>query len=329
MELEFRHLRVVRAIADNGTLTAAAAELGMTQPSVTEALRRAERATGAPLFQRDAHGAVPTPLGEVVTAHARTVLTAMDRLDAATARHHSGTLPPSVRFGCTPSLLVANLTVAVPQVMGIGVEVRTGIDPAVQLSLLADRRVEAALVVGNLGPRPADGSGIECAVVAVEPLFVSVAAGHRLAGASEIDLCELADEVWCVADGPRSEGVEHLRQGCQRAGFTPRIRQADYTTAFQLCELAQAVLPMMPGSRRRTGQTLVPLRDSPLRQRTCLFWHADGPLPRSLVERLWKELVEAQHGIIEQTPVYQAWLVRHPRWGTTPPEMVAEYAPGA
>lgn len=327
MELEFRHLRVVRAIADHGTLTAAAAELGMTQPSVTEALRRAERITGAPLFRRDAHGAVPTPLGELLAAHARTVLTAMDRLAAATARHQAGTMPASVRFGCTPSLLVAHLTVAVPQVMGVGVEVRTGNDPAVQLSLLADRRVEAALIAGN--PGPTAPAGIAGAVVSVEPLFVAVASGHRLAGEAEIELAELADETWCVADGPRSEGVRHLDQCCREAGFTPRMRQADYTSAFQLAELGQAVLPMMPGNRPRTGLSLVPLRGSPLRQRTSLFWHPDGPLRTALVERLWRELVQAQHGIVEQTPVYQAWLERHPEWGTTPPEMVAEYAPGA
>ncbi|QKW52537.1 LysR family transcriptional regulator [Streptomyces buecherae] len=329
MELEFRHLRVVRAIADHGTLTAAAAELGMTQPSVTEALRRAERITGAPLFRRDAHGAVPTPLGELLAAHAGTVLTAMDRLAAATARHQAGTLPSSVRFGCTPGLLVAHLTVLAPRVLGTEVEARTGPDPAVQLALLADRRVEAALIAGNPGPRAPAGTGIECAVVSVEPLFVAVASGHRLAGEVEIELAELAGETWCVADGPRSEGVRHLEQRCREAGFTPCVRQADYTSAFQLAELAQAVLPMMPGNRPRTGLTLVPLRGSPLWQRTSLFWHADGPLRRSLVEGVWRELVRAQHEIVERTPVYQAWLERHPEWGTTPPRMVAEYAPGA
>ncbi|MFE6776480.1 LysR family transcriptional regulator [Streptomyces sp. NPDC057702] len=329
MELEFRHLRVVRAIADHGTLTAAAAELGMTQPSVTEALRRAERIAGAPLFRRDAHGAVPTPLGELLAAHARTVLTAMDRLSAATARHQTGTLPPAVRFGCTPGLLVAHLTVLVPQVWGAGAEVRTGTDPAAQLALLADRRVEAALIAGNPGPPLPTGAGIECAVVSVEPLFVAVSSGHPLAGEPEIELAALAEETWCVADGPRSEGVRHLDRCCREAGFTPRIRQADYTSAFQLAELAQAVLPMMPGNRPRTGLTLVPLRGSPLRQRTSLFWHADGPLRGSAVAGLWRELVRAQHEIVEHTPVYQAWLERHPGWGTTPPRMVAEYVPGA
>lgn len=329
MELEFRHLRVVRAIADHGTLTAAAAELGMTQPSVTEALRRAERVTGAPLFRRDAHGAVPTPLGELLTAHARTVLAAMDRLASATARHQADTLPPSVRFGCTPSLLVAHLTVAVPQVLGTGVEVRTGNDPEAALALLADRRVEAALIAGNPGPTAPAGAGIAGAVVSVEPLFVAVGSGHRLAGACEIELAELHGETWCVADGPRSEGARHLDACCRSAGFTPHVRQADYTSAFQLAELGQAVLPMMAGNRPRTGLSLLPLRGSPLRQRTSLFWHVEGPLRSASVRALWQELVQAQHAIVERTPVYQAWLERHPEWGTTPPEMVAEYAPGA
>ncbi|MEV7009516.1 LysR family transcriptional regulator [Streptosporangium sp. NPDC051022] len=93
MELEFRHLRVVRAVADMGTLTAAATELRMTQPSVTDTLRRAERAAGGRLFRRSAQGAVPTPLGELVAAHARTVLNALDRFETAAVRHRAEAPP--------------------------------------------------------------------------------------------------------------------------------------------------------------------------------------------------------------------------------------------
>ncbi|SES31470.1 LysR family transcriptional regulator [Actinokineospora terrae] len=102
MDMELRQLRAVLAIAEAGTLTAAATRLGVTQPSVSESLRRAERVAGGALFQRGPAGAVPTALGEVVVAHAMAVLEAMDRFTATAERHHPAQLPAAVRFACSP-----------------------------------------------------------------------------------------------------------------------------------------------------------------------------------------------------------------------------------
>ncbi|MBT2878923.1 LysR family transcriptional regulator, partial [Streptomyces sp. McG6] len=50
MDLELRHLRTVRAIADEGSLPRAAAALGLAQPALSSQLRRIEKALGGPLF---------------------------------------------------------------------------------------------------------------------------------------------------------------------------------------------------------------------------------------------------------------------------------------
>ncbi|MFH8370993.1 LysR family transcriptional regulator [Streptomyces sp. NPDC018031] len=336
MELDFRQLRVIKAVADRGTLTAAARELGMTQPSVSESLGRAERTVGGALFHRGVHGAQPTALGETVVAHAGTVLDALDRMTAAAARHRSGTLPALVRVGCTPGMLVAHLSVAVPQVTGSDVEVSTGADAARQLELLADLRVEAALLTHFPGPeetaagvagRAPEGSRIERAVVAVEPLFVAVAAAHRLARRQEVDLAELAGEPWCLPPGPPSELGGHLARACRAAGHEPVRRTADHTAALQLAELGRAVLPVLPGIRPRDGLVFLPLRGAPLRTTTTLYWHRDGPLSTGRLRELWAQLVCAQHEIVERPPAYRAWLDRHPDWRTTPPDMAATYRP--
>src|SRR4029453_318449 len=71
MDLELRHLRVVCAIADAGSVTKAASMLGLAQPALTAQLQRIERALGGLLFERDRRGARATPLGELVLARAR------------------------------------------------------------------------------------------------------------------------------------------------------------------------------------------------------------------------------------------------------------------
>lgn len=63
MELELRHLRTVRAIADAGSLTRAATVLGLAQPALSAQLKRIERALGGALFERGRHGVRATALG--------------------------------------------------------------------------------------------------------------------------------------------------------------------------------------------------------------------------------------------------------------------------
>lgn len=72
MELELRHLRVLCAIADSGSVGRAAAALGYTQPALSTQLRRIERLLGEGLFVRASTGVELTAYGaEVVSQPAR------------------------------------------------------------------------------------------------------------------------------------------------------------------------------------------------------------------------------------------------------------------
>src|SRR5882757_8207816 len=66
VDLELRHLRIVCAIAEAGSVTKAAAALGLAQPALATQLKRIERSLGGPLFLRDRRGTRPTPLGDLV-----------------------------------------------------------------------------------------------------------------------------------------------------------------------------------------------------------------------------------------------------------------------
>src|ERR1700755_1670992 len=86
MNLELRHLKVVCAIAETGSVTKAASQLGLAQPALTAQLQRIERTLGGPLFERDRRGARPTALGELVLSRARVLLPAMKGLQDEAAR---------------------------------------------------------------------------------------------------------------------------------------------------------------------------------------------------------------------------------------------------
>lgn len=79
-------LRVLREVAERGTLTAAAGALGYTQSAVSRQIASLERAARAPLLERRRDGVRLTAAGHVVLRRAVTVL---DQIDA-TARELAG-----------------------------------------------------------------------------------------------------------------------------------------------------------------------------------------------------------------------------------------------
>ena len=77
---DLRRLRSLCAIADHGSLTAAADALTFTQPAVSQHLAALEAEVGAPLVTRSRGGAQLTDAGRLLVEHARA---ALDRLALA------------------------------------------------------------------------------------------------------------------------------------------------------------------------------------------------------------------------------------------------------
>jgi DNA-binding transcriptional LysR family regulator len=71
MDIPWNDVRLFLAIADTGSLSAAARELGLAQPTVSRRLAQLEEQLGYPVFQRSVEGARPTAAGEKMLAPAR------------------------------------------------------------------------------------------------------------------------------------------------------------------------------------------------------------------------------------------------------------------
>ena len=80
--LDVRHLAMVRAIADTGTVTQAADRLGVTQSALTHRLREAERRLGAELFSRTGNRLHLAPAGERLYGTAASVLEDLQRAES-------------------------------------------------------------------------------------------------------------------------------------------------------------------------------------------------------------------------------------------------------
>ncbi|WP_121241737.1 LysR family transcriptional regulator [Kocuria sp. KSNUG] len=80
MTLELRHVRMFAALAAASSLSGAARELGITQPTASRTLREIEAAVGVRLVERGPHGAVLTARGEVFAQRCEEVLRGVDAL---------------------------------------------------------------------------------------------------------------------------------------------------------------------------------------------------------------------------------------------------------
>src|SRR3954467_5119524 len=81
MDLEIRHLRLVAAVADVGSLTRAGDQLHLTQSALSHQLRDIESRLGAALFLRVGKRLVLTPAGERLLASATDVLARLERTE--------------------------------------------------------------------------------------------------------------------------------------------------------------------------------------------------------------------------------------------------------
>ena len=83
--MDLRQIELFTAIIENGSLTAAARALGITQPAVSAGLARLERAVGFSLFRRDGRQVVPTPEATLFYEEAVRALAGVAQLDDAAA----------------------------------------------------------------------------------------------------------------------------------------------------------------------------------------------------------------------------------------------------
>ncbi|WP_052370522.1 LysR substrate-binding domain-containing protein [Chromobacterium haemolyticum] len=99
--LKQHQLRALAAVADQGSINAAARALCVSQPAITKALRELEMEQGVPLLLRSAQGAALTDAGQLLLGYARLVIRELERAQQEMERLRFGR-ERSLRIGMTP-----------------------------------------------------------------------------------------------------------------------------------------------------------------------------------------------------------------------------------
>lgn len=282
-------LRVFRAVAEQGTFTAAAASLGYTQSAVSRQMAAIERAAGAELLERRRDGVRLTAAGRIVMRRATVVL---DEIDAA-ARELSG-LPGqagTVRLGWFPSagaVLVPRALTALRRTdPGLNVVGREGGTPALVRALRAGS-LDLALLASAPPFRPPDAESppLVLRTLTERALHLAVPAAHPLARGDFVDVADLRGQRWIAGSSSGEDGMMGVWPGLDERpdiAHTARDWLAKLHLVAAGCGLTTVPASLAPAAP--AGVRILPVRGGPQEQRRLLLARLPHP-PAEAVTRV-------------------------------------------
>lgn len=310
MEVELRHLRLLCAVAEAGSISRAAAGIGSGQPALTASVQRIERVFGGKLFVRSLRGVVPTEFGECVLSRARTVLSAADTMHRDASRWLVDGAERPVALGGIGSSLVVELADRIGHPSrGPAVSVTTEFSPRRLLDRLAAGELDAAVLADYPGHELRPAPGVSLRPLGVQPVFVALAAGHPAAAAAEIDLARLGGERWVLGPSDGAGWPECFEEACASAGFRPQVahRSTELRALQRLIAAGRAISPCQVTFPVTPEIAIRPLAGDPLWMRYLIAWRAGGVFggePGALIEA-----ADAAYRFdTESSPSHREWL---------------------
>ncbi|MEU2794899.1 LysR family transcriptional regulator [Streptomyces sp. NPDC007117] len=267
--MEMHQLRYFAAIVDEGTFTAAAHRLHVSQSGISTQVAKLELELGQQLLYRSGRRIRLTPAGEAVLPLAKNALATLEAIKH-TAAEFADALRGRVRLGmimgCSiPAFLdtIADLSHTHP---GIEVSLHEGYSDDLQAQVLAGS-LDLALIgyAGSVAP------GLETGIVIDEPITAAVPAGHPL-DRPDLRLRDLRDErILCLCPGTGIRAA--YEDSCHSIGLRPRvdIDASSPVTLLRLAERGAGVAILSASSTQGFSGQAIPLADAATHARLGLI----------------------------------------------------------
>lgn len=275
-DLDLRLLRYFLTVAEEGTFTAAAKRLDMTQPALSRAIRSLEETVETPLLMRGPRGVEPTAAGallrrdaQTLTDFAQAALTRLERL-----RQGETGLRVSAR-GCDIGVLQRLVESHNEQYPHARPSIGRLVDRQVQLDQIRDGEAEVTLIHG-----PFDRRGLDVECLRSDPRVAVLPESHPLAGRSRAHRSELTDEAFPQWIG-QSATETAFWTGTDIAPYDwrPGPTVADISQFLGSIRLGQAIgFLAVPHVRdvSHSGVSIVPMIDGLSPSDLSVAWVADA-----------------------------------------------------
>lgn len=278
--MDLRVIHYFSEIVKAGGFGKASANVYLTQPALSKAVKQLESELDMVLLERGKRGTQVklTAAGEVVFRHGEQLLVARQRMLTELASLRSLT-SGELRLGLAPlgsaelfAPVIAKFRHEYPKI-DMQLLVRGGVEQT-----LALQKNEIELATGIIDfDNEFDGIHIRD-----DPMVVALPKNHPLAQRSELQLKELS-HIAQVMFEPEYALFELIYSACEKAGFTPknvtRVSHADFGIALVAAGTGAMVLPQIIAERYRVDAVVnVPLSSTDLRWELSLFWRRQQPL---------------------------------------------------
>lgn len=254
MNLELRHLRAVVAVADHGSFTTAAVQLGVSQPALTRTVQQAERILQTQLFDRTSRRVeLAESATDFVTAAKRMLFDLEQAVASLTARR-------ALRLGFSWLLpdSWAHATVAgFERATGVTVDIARFDDP---LRALREGQVDVAVV-----RRRGRGSSITYRALYTEARVAAVSASSELATREQLTWHELR-ELPLVVNTLTGTTVPRSWRGADRAENRKVVECTNFDEWLELIAADRGVGAVPEIAARRVNHShvrFIPIPDAP------------------------------------------------------------------
>lgn len=212
-----RQLKIFEALARHRSVTRAAEELYLTQPTASMQVKKLADAVGMPLFEQIGRQVYLTEAGQELYATCIEIFGSLDRLEMRVADMEG------LQRGTLKMAVVTTAKYFAPHVLGNFKHRYPGID--VSLKVSNRERVLERLAINEddiyiMGQKPSEGLEVEATPIAPNPLMVMAPKDHPLVGVSGVSLERLAQEPF-IAREPGSGIRRATERLMDRAGVHP------------------------------------------------------------------------------------------------------------
>lgn len=260
-DLETRRLRYFIAVATELHFGRAAQKLLIAQPALSQQIRLLEAQLDVQLLERSTRAVHLTPAGQLLLDRARTIVAEADATAAEVqqiGRGETGTVRLGFIGSATYGLMPRAARALRAELPGVHIHLQ-----GEQMSSPLAKALRAAVLdVAVLRPCPELG-GLPSKRLLTEPLVVAVPEDHRLAAHDEVQLADLADEVFISYPYELSVVAKTQREACLAAGFEPNIEitvaETSTLVTFVASGLGVALVPQRVDQVRIPGVRYLPL----------------------------------------------------------------------
>src|SRR5580704_644838 len=238
--LRLRDLQVFLAVIQSGSMAKAAAQLGITQPAVSDIVAGLEQMFAVRLFDRTPHGVEPTVYGRALLARGRAVFDELkqgirdiDFLADPTAGE--------VMIGCPGSVAAALLPTAIERIGAQHPRVVLHFDevpsPSSEFPSLSNRVHD--VVLARIARPLADENNLSIEVLFDDPLVVVADIHSPWARRRKVDIVELCDAPW-ILTAPHTWVHKSVSEAFEARGLVmPRVSLATPSALLRIDLLAR------------------------------------------------------------------------------------------